>query len=219
MRTLVSLPLLLAACGPAEPTVSAEVLGQTATADLSETLDHLEELYFSVADTHRSSGTDDACTDTVGTCTWCAQWTGELPQGRFSARPVAVPCGGERADEATGLSYTVDDGWLEGSWVQADGRWTVSALGGRHATVEPRSDDDDPAVDASWTIDELTVSYEGERRHAVHATLAFADGPVTWTVALSGRGDQLVGTLSSDDGASCTVFGTVGEVPEVHCAR
>jgi len=224
MRLLAPLSVVVVACAPRPPEVSPEVLGQTAVADLSETLDGIEELYFSVSDSHRSAEPstaepEPACVDAVGTCTWCSHWDGDWPGGTFAAQPVAVPCGGDRDGVDQDMAYTVDDGWLEGSWVTAGETWTLSALGGRHATLEPRSDDDDPTLDASWTTDRLSVIYEGERRTYTRATMTYRGGPVTWSVHLAGPADQLVGTLVSDAGDACTVATAVGEGPAVHCSR
>jgi len=211
MRSVLffALPAALLACGSPESTVSPDLLGEMAFADLSETLDGIDALYFAVTE----DSDDDACVDGVGSCTWCTEWEGEVTDGSFVTELLAAPCGGEREGEVP-TEYTVDAGWLEGTWVAGDGEWTLSVNGERDAEVAA---DADP-VDASWSLSSMTVTYEGERRTHVAATMAY-EGDVSWTVEVASPGEQLVGMLTSDEGDACTVTGGVGEVPSVSCAR
>jgi len=212
-RSLI-LALTLAACGT-PPSLDADSVAQTASADLAETFGGLQQMHDAIdrAESDRSAE-PSTCVDAVGTCTWCAEWDGIRIQGTFATAPAALPCGGDRAADQ---EYTVDDGWLQGSWSQPADVWSLQASGAREATLRL---DDGSVADTSFTVDDLTADFDEHGLSDWSTTLYYRGTDAErWTVQFAGIGGSFVGTITTNTGLACTVYGDLGEQPDVACAR
>lgn len=214
MRSIIgTMALAAVGCGRADGEIggTAEFEGVLAAdvADLAAAVEQVAEPAGTLVEGARAS--EQACYDAVGECQLCYQLDGFALAGTFDAGLDAAPCSEPLLRDST---YTVDAFDLSGDWSGTlAGDYTIAFTGGRAATLSlegPRGSGTYAAsfddVDATAT----TVAYGLDAFDASFTYASFADH--AWDVAVSGTATSLTGTVTRDDGITCTLSGAVDDV-------
>jgi hypothetical protein len=229
MRHLSAL-LLLSACTPGSGPggTDEDLLADFADQVEGDVPEFAANALDSTAVARRTTGptardTAEECVDTWGDCQFCWTADGTPTTGSLVAALDAPPCTASISRGSFAASYTVASFALDGSYAgtpQGLGQgisYAIQLTGARQSTLAVSGRSASGTYEASWTLDDLSATVEDETvvDYAISVTYE-SFGAHAWEMSLAGTQEAATGTISRDDGASCTISGTL-ESPSVSC--
>lgn len=161
-----------------------------------------------------TDATSHQCFETWGGCSLCYDLTGGPLGGSYIGALDGAPCSAERIGRAGTQTYNVNAFDLAGTWDGTlAGDYTVSATGQRDAELLLEHQREGHGLDATLTIDALeatTSSFELVTIAADATYTGFAGH--SWVVHFDGTADDVSGSVTGDNGKTCTILGPVDDL-------
>lgn len=220
----VTMVLILAlACSGGGSTESADFLEETVAMDGGELARVAGDAAASGAQVpdEDTASTLQQCFDTWGGCSLCYDLTGGPLGGTYVGALDGAPCSAERTGRIGTQTYTVNSFDLAGTWDGSiAGDYTITATGQREAELLREGQREGRGLDSTFTIDALeatTTSFE-LATIAVDVTYTGFAGH-TWVVHFDGTADDVSGSVTGDNGRTCTILGPVDDLAVICLSR
>lgn len=216
MRTIGWLSVLFLGCRDDD---DLGALADQAGADLADLTAQVEAAASEAAASTARAATGTCAAAPAGTCAYCVEVDGGPLAGTFVLGLESAPCGASYDDGERSATYSVEASTLDGTYDGTlAGDYAFSATGERQATLEVGPARGDAVTgDASFTIDELTATTVGTEVQSASLALTYVGyGGHTWALEAEGDRESVSGTLTADNGSSCTIAGA-WDAPELSC--
>lgn len=213
---------ILFACSGGGDDAGNDGLEGTVSADVAELAKVVVDLSAGAAQMPAGGDptTSEACYATWGECSFCYELDGGPLTGTYTAGLDAPPCVADRSGRFGTATYTVASFDLAGDWAgSAGGSYAITASGARSADLLVEGQREGRGFDATFTLDSLDATTVDFVLDAFAAQLTYAAfGNRVWIVEMAGTSDTISGTITGDDGTTCSIDGEASD-PIVVCAR
>jgi hypothetical protein len=206
--------LSLSGCfGPRLSSFEKSRLEERTADDLDSLLNDLGEVSGGITEATSAARSDwDACIGGYAGCRRCYEASGTAASGTLSMHLDGIPCTASLTIDDVRYEYTIEDRQWTGSWALRDDAWYDIAWSGFQdaALVIEGHDSWDGTYDSSFVMNAGTAVVDGDGNNdgwsVDYSYSGFLDR--TWSVVASKDADGAVeGSVSSDDGITCTLSG------------